>query len=145
MPIYSERSKRNLASCHPLLQQIFNTVIKYYDCTILEGYRGREAQNEAYEKGFSKLQYPNSMHNQVPSLAVDAMAYPINWNDTISNSMFIGFVLGIAAPILQNTGYYLVSGIDWNKDRISKETFMDYPHFELQYSEALLKKQLNTI
>ncbi len=39
MPEFSNTSKARLATCHPDIQEVMNEVIKYFDCTILEGYR----------------------------------------------------------------------------------------------------------
>lgn len=135
MPQYSQKSKDNLAECHQDLQTIFNYVIKYFDCTILDGHRPEEEQNEAFRKGYSKLQFPDSKHNKVPSMAVDAVPYPIEWKNLDRMKFFIGFVLGVA-KMLKAYGaveHELVSGIDWDSDTFLKDTnFFDHPHFELR-------------
>ena len=81
MPAFSNRSKNNLNECHEDLQRLFNEVIQHYDCTVIEGYRGRQEQNEAFRTGKSRLKYPGSKHNKRPSLAIDVVPYPIDWND----------------------------------------------------------------
>ncbi len=81
MPIFSQRSKAKLNTCDEMLQKVFNEVIRHFDCTILCGYRNEAEQNDAYFDGRSNLKFPNSMHNRVPSLAIDAAPYPINWTD----------------------------------------------------------------
>ena len=130
---FSQKSKTNLATCHPLLQLIFNEVINHVDCTVLEGHRGEKEQNEAFNKGFSKVKYPNSKHNQSPSMAADVVPFPIDWKDTQRFILFIGIVLGISKMLLNGTNYELVSGIDWDNDlNIKEHSFLDYPHFELK-------------
>lgn len=130
---FIKRSKDNLSSTHPLIQKVFNEVIKHYDCTIIIGYRGEKAQNIAYENGFSKVKFPNSKHNQIPSMAVDVVPYPIDWKDTTRLLLFAGIVIGISKAVLADTGYTLVSGIDWDNDlNVKEHSFLDYPHFELQ-------------
>lgn len=130
---FSQKSKTNLATCHPLLQLIFNEVINHVDCTVLEGHRGEKEQNEAFDKGFSKVKYPNSKHNQSPSMAADVVPFPIDWKDTQRFILFIGIVLGISKMLLNGTNYELVSGIDWDNDlNIKEHSFLDYPHFELR-------------
>ena len=39
MPKFSDKSAARLATCHPDIQAVLNEVIKYRDCTILEGVR----------------------------------------------------------------------------------------------------------
>lgn len=130
---FSQKSKTNLATCHPLLQLVFNEVINHVDCTVLEGHRGEKEQNEAFDKGFSKVRFPNSKHNTYPSMAADVVPFPIDWKDTQRFILFIGIVLGISKMLLNGTNYELVSGIDWDNDlNIKEHSFLDYPHFELR-------------
>jgi len=134
MPSFSKRSRNNLNSCHRDLIIIFNTVIRYFDCTILCGYRNEEHQNECFKKGTSKVKYPHSKHNSKPSMAVDTYVYPIEWENVERQIFFIGRVLGIA-NLLHAQGiieYNLKSGIDWDNDTFLKDNnFDDLPHFEL--------------
>jgi hypothetical protein len=109
-----------LKTCHPLLQDLLNDVIKYRDCTILFGYRGRAEQEEAFKNGRSKAHFGQSQHNFSPSLAVDSMPFPINWEDIKGIHEFAGFVLGIAAE----------KGIPVRWGGHFKN-FFDGPHFEL--------------
>lgn len=71
MPRFSTRSRSRLHTCDERLVKLFNEVVKHFDCTIIEGHRGKEKQNEAYRKGNSKLKFPNGKHNKSPSIAVD--------------------------------------------------------------------------
>ena len=128
MPEYSERSKDKLASADPRLQVIFNEVVKYFDNTILEGHRGRDDQNEKFRKGLSKLRYPESEHNSLPSKAIDAAPYPIDWNDRERFSFFAGYVKGIAAGL----GILIRWGGDWNDNtEVKDNVFDDLVHFEI--------------
>ena len=128
MPSFGKSSQDKLATCDPRLQKVFNEVIKYFDCTVIEGHRGEEAQNKAFAEGKSKLKYPQSKHNKIPSLAADVLPYPIDWNDTNRMRYFAGFVVGIAATM----GIKLRWGGDWNQNTELKDnSFNDLPHFEL--------------
>ena len=128
MPQYSEQSKQKLEQAHEDLQKVFNEVIKHFDCTILKGYRGEKEQNDAYKKGNSKLKYPRSKHNKIPSLAVDVAPYPINWGDTNRMRYFAGFVVGIG----KSMGIDIRWGGDWDKDTELKDNkFNDLVHFEV--------------
>ena len=69
MPQFGERSARALETAHPDLQRLFVEVIKYYDCSVLEGHRGQVAQEEAVAKGLSKTHWPDSKHNKVVQAA----------------------------------------------------------------------------
>lgn len=128
MPSFSKKSLEELSSCDERLQKIFNEVVKYYDCTIICGYRDKEAQDKAFHDGKSKLVYPKSKHNMRPSLAVDVVPFPINWSDKSRFFHFAGFVLGVACYL----NIPLRWGGDFNNDKnFSNDTFIDMPHFEL--------------
>jgi len=128
MPQFGNTSRARLETCHQDLQTIFNYLIKSFDCTIICGYRDKKAQNKAYDDGFSKVRFPNSKHNISPSIAVDVIPWPIEWENTKRMKYFAGYVMGIAKVL----GYELVSGLDWDNDTILKDhTFKDHPHFQL--------------
>ena len=125
---FSDASKKRLATCHPDLQKVFNKVIENYDCTVTCGHRGKEEQDEAVRTGASKLAWPNSKHNSLPSKAIDVVPFPIDWTDTSRFYHFAGFVLAVA----QSMGVKLRWGGDWNGDlKFRDEKFKDLPHFEL--------------
>lgn len=129
MPSFGKSSAHRLATCHPKLQELFNEVVKNYDCTVLQGERTKEEQDEYFRTGKSKVQYPNSKHNSSPSMAVDIVPYPIDWNDWNRFYHFAGYVKGVA----DNLGIKIRSGIDWDGDNDFKDqTFNDAPHFELK-------------
>jgi hypothetical protein len=115
---YSEQSEKNLSSCDGQLIKLFSEVIRYIDNTITEGHRGMKAQNMYYnmEPQRSKVEYPNSKHNKIPSRAVDAVPYPIDYKDRERMREFRGIVYGIAFTM----GIKLRKTIEW-----------DLPHFEL--------------
>ena len=128
MPNFGQRSRTNLESCHEDLQRLFNEVIKHFDCSVICGYRGQEEQDKAFHNGQSKLKFPESMHNQMPSLAADVVPYPIDWSDHERFYMFVGAVRGIAAVM----NIPIRCGADWDGDmEIKDQNFHDLPHFEL--------------
>ena len=125
---FGTRSTKNLSEAHPDLQALFNEVIKHYDCTVIEGYRGEDEQNKACHAGASKLKFPQSKHNKTPSLAVDVCPYPIDWKDKDRFYHFVGFVKGVASQM----GINIRCGADWDGDNDFKDqSFHDLPHFEL--------------
>lgn len=137
MPVFSQKSLQQLATCHKDLQTLFNEVIKYRDCIVIEGHRGIDAQNKAYAEGKSKLQWPNGKHNSYPSNAVDVAPCfdgKIDWNRETQFYFFGGFVQGIA-EILKSQGrisHDIRYGGDWNmNDDVSDESFLDLVHYEI--------------
>ena len=129
MPRFSKRSTVKLLSCDEQLIVLFNEVIKTYDCSILCGHRGEQAQNEAFKNNRSSLAWPESKHNLYPSIAVDVAPYPINWNDSGRFYMFAGYVKRIAEELNISIRY----GGDWNSDTFTTDQqFNDLVHFELR-------------
>lgn len=125
---YSEGSLKHLNSCCPELQEIFTEVLQLWDCTIIEGHRLKRVQDEYFRTGKSKVQWPSSAHNDIPSRGVDAAPYPIKWNDRERFVFFAGQVKGVAAGF----GYKIRWGGDWDGDNdLRDQTFMDLVHFEL--------------
>ena len=129
MPRFGRKSKERLATCDEKLQVLFKEVIKYVDCSILEGHRGEDRQNALYEEGKTKVLYPRGRHNADPSRAVDVVPYPIDWEDRERMTLFAGFVLGIASQMGLNIRW----GGDWDQDfEVQDNKFDDFPHFELK-------------
>jgi hypothetical protein len=115
-----------------------NIVIKSWDCTIVCGFRGPEAQNKAFNEGKSKLTFPSSFHNKYPSMAVDVMPYHnskphIHWDDDDEIIQFARFVQGVAAGL----GLKLVWGGDFNENwEFGDDSFIDSPHYRLELEEG---------
>lgn len=129
MAKFGKSSKKRLATCHEDLQKVFNEVIKYVDCSVLEGHRSEERQNKLFEEGKTKVKYPRGRHNSSPSRAVDVTPYPVNWDDRERQTLFAGFVLGIA----RSMDIKLRWGGDWDMDfEVMDNRFDDFPHFELR-------------
>ncbi len=134
MPKFSDRSLEKLSTSHVDLQTIFNEIVKHFDCTILSGYRSEDDQNAAYRDGLSQMKYPNSMHNTSPSMGVDVIPYPVDWNDLHRIYYFAGYVKGMADNLYYNhkIDFKLRWGGDWDRDTEVKDNkFNDLVHFEL--------------
>ena len=135
MPKFSQDSFSKLSTCHADLQVLFYEIIKYYDCTILCGYRNKADQEAAFAAGNTKLHYPEGKHNHQPSLAVDVISYPIDFNVEKRAFWFGGYVLGIAQK-LKDEGKMTHSirwGGAWNGlgELNSKGMLNDLVHFEI--------------
>jgi peptidoglycan L-alanyl-D-glutamate endopeptidase CwlK len=133
MPAFGERSTRCLATCHPDLQLIFNTVIEWYDCAVICGHRNKAAQDKVFADGMSQVQWPDSMHNMVPSMAADVLPYPINWKYTEEMTHLAGMVQGVARMLYARGDItHLVRwGGDFDKDNDLHDSSWDKPHYEL--------------
>lgn len=127
MAKFSTRSNANLDTCHPDIQRLFRRVIQGFDCTVLVGHRSRDAQNEVFRTGHSKVSWPDSKHNTTPSDGIDCAPYPIDWSDRERFSLFAGYVLGIAFEM----GISVRWGGDWDMDtKVKDNSFDDLVHFE---------------
>jgi len=137
--IWSPYSLSRRSTSHILLQQLFDEVLKKVDCRYECGHRNEAEQNRSYDLGLSKVQWPDSKHNLLPSLAADVIPFPVIWpevKDGIKKYsldlgrlyMFVGYVKGIAYKL----GIPVRAGADWDSDfQISDQTFHDLPHWEL--------------
>lgn len=129
MPSFSDASLYKLNTCDSRLIELFSFVVVLFDCTIICGHRNEEKQNEAFHNGFSKKQWPDSIHNKSPSKATDALPYPIDWEDWERNRTFGGYVLGVAARMALPLRW----GGDWDGDwTLTDQSFIDLPHFEIK-------------
>ena len=129
MPKFGRKSKERLNTCDSNLQKVFNEVIKHVDCSVLEGHREKDRQNKLFEEGKTKVKYPNGRHNRQPSSAVDVTPYPVDWKDRERQTLFAGFVIGVASQM----GVNLRWGGDWDQDfQVVDNRFDDFPHFELK-------------
>jgi hypothetical protein len=83
MPSFSKASEAKLQTCHKDLQIVFREVIKHIDCTVIEGYRGKEAQNAAVKAGNSMLPYVLTLRGTITSsLLTRSMLRRIRFNGT---------------------------------------------------------------
>ena len=139
MPQFGGTSKKNLYECEQDLIDLFEEVVRHYDCSIIEGVRSKEEQNKLFHGGKSKVEWPNSKHNvtdtQPQSRAVDVIPYPAVldgvsiWNDLNRFYHFVGFVRGVAAHM----GIEIRCGADWDGDNnLRDQSFNDLPHIELK-------------
>jgi len=132
---FSKRSRERLETCHPDLRKVMNEVIKHVDCTIIEGIRTKETQEEYVRRGVSRTM--NSKHldqGDGYSHAIDVVPYfknkpHIRWKDEKAFYFFGGLVMAIA----KMQGVDLRWGGNWdNDDEFDDQTFYDLPHFELR-------------
>ena len=136
---FSKRSKNNLASADEKLQQLFNEVIKEFDCTIIQGHRTPEEQFELFKKGRERVdgwwtiidkskvvtnldgKTKQSKHNYYPSKAVDVVPYPLDWKDIDSFKLL--------ASVVKRKAIELGIDVEWGGDW---KSFKDYPHWQIK-------------
>jgi len=126
---FGSTSQERLEQLDIRLQDILKEAIKFYDFTIITGYRNKEEQDKMFNERKSKLKYPKSKHNQNPSKAVDIAPYPIDWNDT---NRFV-YLAAIIQYIAFSKGVKIRWGGNWDMDNdiIKDQTFNDLLHFEI--------------
>tara|TARA_Y100001963_G_scaffold93365_3_gene128509 strand:+ start:5104 stop:5577 length:474 start_codon:yes stop_codon:yes gene_type:complete len=153
MPSFSKRSLGRLYTCHPDLVVVMLAAIKAQDCTVLEGVRSDERQQELYHQGKSKLDgVTKKSKHQVKSdgwsHAVDVAPWPTDWNtsDEQVRKVWLDFAR-LVLSIGDDLGIKLRWGGDWNSnwnyrglgpgEELEDPTddpaqrFNDWPHFEL--------------
>ena len=134
MPKFSQESFSKLSTCHIDLQTLFYEVIKNFDCIIICGQRGEADQEQAFKDGKTKLHWPSSKHNKIPSMAADVAPYPLDWSQDKRMYFFAGYVLGIAQKLKDEgkISHSVRYGGDWNQNYdITDNKFSDLVHFEL--------------
>lgn len=132
MPRFGAASEAQLATCHPDLQRVLRRAIQVVDFSVVEGHRGKAAQEAAYAKGLSKVHYPHGKHNAVPSLAADVAPYPVDWSDRRASVERFVYVQGVIRACAFVEGVKIRQGLDWDGDLdFVEERFRDYPHIEL--------------
>jgi hypothetical protein len=119
---FGTRSTLALESCVEPLQLVAHRAIQIIDFSVLCGHRGREAQDDAFEAGASKLRWPHSIHNRIPSEAFDLAPYPISWAKA-DEWRFVEL-----AGVVLRAAHDLEIKLDWGFHLWG----WDMPHFQLR-------------
>lgn len=131
MPSFSDHSNFKLDVCDDRLQALFREVVKRYDCTIICGHRNRSNQNNAYDTGKSRVRYPDSKHNTLPTKAVDVAPY-ISGRGIVWESRQCSHFAGYVQAVAERMEIPIRWGGDWDQDRdVKDQVFNDLVHFEL--------------
>jgi len=69
MPKFGKRSRGNMKGVDVKLQNVFNEVVKDFDCTVTEGVRSQERQDVLVAQGKSKTKF-----GKQPTKAKDHLA-----------------------------------------------------------------------
>ena len=131
MPKFSQRSLERLKTCHPDIVRVLELAITRIDFAVICGHRNKEEQDLAVFNKTTKLAWPNSKHNKMPSLAVDIIPFPFHaamWKQREPWQRIADVVLQCADELGVNMRW----GGDWDGDGQTKdERFFDGPHFQL--------------
>jgi peptidoglycan L-alanyl-D-glutamate endopeptidase CwlK len=145
--VYGDRSQAAFDTLDARAQTVllFIKDVLEIDHSVLEGYRVKAEQNRLFGIGASQLQWPDSSHNQTPSLAVDVVPYVriagqkggIHWHnkDPKIQEMYyremVRFATVFQMVALLVFGYECRWGGDWSRNwSIMDNKFNDYPHIE---------------
>lgn len=63
MPSFGSTSRAHLNTVHPDLSLLCEETVRYHDCAVFVGKRGKAAQDEAVRTGHSRTAWPKSRHN----------------------------------------------------------------------------------
>lgn len=136
----SNQSKKNLSSCNPEIKDVVHHVLKFIDVGVAEGHRGKERQNSLFQKKKTKVHWPNSKHNTLPSDAIDLVVFVKDFGYIDENSapkkyrQYYGFLAGIINAYCFEKNYNIRWGGDWNSNADFNEpsqNFDDLVHFEI--------------
>ena len=112
--------------------------IAVVDFTVIETHRDKETQTNHFNEGRSKVKWPHSKHNRLPSRAIDIAPWPIpiDWGESDPKEMARFYYLaGVVQGIASKYGIELRWGGDWDSDSIfSDNGFDDLLHFEMKDS-----------
>ena len=132
MRYWGKRSMEVYHTLHPTLQHYVNRVRdEVADISLICGYRDEEAQNKAFDGGFSKVRWPHGNHNKLPSTAVDIQPV-IASKAKIKLSTNLSYIAGRFVEMAKADGVTIRWGGDWDQDGdLTDQTFDDLFHFEL--------------
>ena len=130
---FGKKSMEQYYTLTPILQKIAFTSLglDLMDFAIICGHRPETEQTKAFNKGASRVQWPDSKHNKIPARAMDCVPYV---NEKISWNHFYCCVLaGIILATAKHHDINLRWGGNWDMDGepITDQDFQDLCHYEL--------------
>lgn len=133
-------SAAHLGQAHNLLQELFRDVASQIPILIMDAQRGKAAQEDAFRRKATKVHFPNSAHNWVPSVALDVAPLPLVWTD---RKAFRHLIVDIVQPTAKRLKIPIRCGIDFNMNGVlTDDKFVDLPHVELYPWRNFATKQI---
>lgn len=98
---FGTKSTDRLMTCDPRIIAVLYTAIRNspIDFAVTCGFRNEHDQNQRFRDGTSKLEWPYSKHNKIPSLAVDVEPWPIDYEDIERYHRLAGVLLTVASML----------------------------------------------
>lgn len=129
MPSFGTKSQAELDTCHEDLQKVANKAIQIMDFSVVDGHRTEEQQNDYFERGVSKIQWPDGKHNKTPSQAFDLAPYPIDWSNKPKAIARFYLLAGVVLAVAAEMNIKLRWGGDWDGDwDLFDQNFDDLGH-----------------
>ena len=131
---FGERSKARLKSCNKDLQKIAKLALRNskIDFAIISGYRDEEEQAELFAQGYSKLEFPQSRHNEYPSRAFDFAPY-VEGKLVFDDVRYYYYIAGVIQMAANDLFYDIRWGGNWDGDgSFADQRFNDLGHVELK-------------
>lgn len=152
---WGRSSLERLSTCSEGMRKVANRALAMgiMDMSLICGHRSQEAQTEAYDNGFSKVMWPDSKHNDVPSSAFDMYPYHPRFKLLTGAAEQVEQIALVLECSIEKAQRFIVSeysrmagvilaaavvegvtlcwGGDWDGDAdITDQKFMDLGHFE---------------
>lgn len=131
---WGQRSLDVYDTLDPRLQEVMDYVLdEVADVSLICGHRNQHDQNELYyaRPQRTQVQWPNSKHNMLPSLAVDFQPYPYPARQEKLWAS-LAYVAGRAIAYAESIGVTLRWGGDWDRDgELTDQNFDDLFHLEI--------------
>ena len=105
MPKFGRNSKKNLVSCHSDIRKVLNEAIKYYDFSVICGYRPEHLQNKAYKRSSDFSYQRTDMVKIRNSVFIMEVVMP-KWREAV-NGMEPRNGMRRRCPGLDNTSFTL--------------------------------------
>ena len=107
--------------------------LQLFDFGIVEGHRDQNQQDIYYMSDRSKVKWPNSKHNQMPSKAFDFVLW-LNGQPEVGdeNKPSYYMAVGVFKAEAKRLGIDIRAGADWDGDfSTTDQSFHDLMHIEL--------------
>jgi len=134
MTDYLNLNPARLRSAHPDFQSLFAVMACSFPFLVICTHRPESEQRKVFLDGKSKVDWPDSKHNTMPSMAVDAIPIPVDWSDHKRIAYFAGQVMATARKMFDDglMVHQLRWGGDWDRDtELIDNKFNDLVHYEL--------------
>jgi peptidoglycan L-alanyl-D-glutamate endopeptidase CwlK len=132
---WSEKSKKCYDELDPRLQDVCDYILQNVaDISLITGHRNQHDQNQKFysRPQLTKVRWPNSKHNSLPSMAVDFQPYPYPAREEKLWAS-LAYVAGSAKEYAKSKGFELRWGGDWDGDGdLTDQTFDDLFHIEIK-------------